>query len=460
MIKSDQEPNGMRIRWANIAMLAISLPLFAALIYTTAEIASDYRANVEATENYIRREQAAHAIHLGSDYLTDQARLYVENLQPEHVSNYFTEFYSRRSRESALDFLAQNRVSGEQAAELQKALDLSNGLAHREIYAMRLAAESSGMPMDKMPSDVLHTRLSAADRALSPQEKNRKARLLLFNKDYQRDKKQIISTLTDFLEVYLAKTREEQKKQSEKLGEALLRQRISVIALCALTILIFAIILKLIIGPLRSYSKCVREGRMLQPAGAYEFRRLAATYNEMYEIKARHDKLLKHQAEHDPLTGLMNRAAFESLKEALKSSGQSIALLLIDVDKFKQVNDTYGHVVGDRILCRVASLLTHNFRSNDYCIRLGGDELAVVARGKPDNMESIIQEKVESINKSLGVWDDDMPPVSISVGVAFSPNGFNDDLYGQADSALYKVKKAGRRGCAFYTPEDQPADKD
>ena len=128
-----------------------------------------------------------------------------------------------------------------------------------------------------------------------------------------------------------------------------------------------------------------------------------------------------------------------------------MALILIDVDYFKSVNDTYGHAVGDRVLKRVAEILRATFRSVDILCRIGGDEFAVVMTRVDSSMRHIVLSKMMKANDLLQHPKDDLPPVSLSVGVAFAdrdnPQG---DIFTDADTALYRVKEAGRNGCQIY----------
>ena len=128
-----------------------------------------------------------------------------------------------------------------------------------------------------------------------------------------------------------------------------------------------------------------------------------------------------------------------------------MALLIIDVDYFKKVNDTYGHAVGDRVLKRVAEILQRSFRSVDIICRIGGDEFVVVMTRANSSMRQLVLNKIQWANELLQHPKDDLPPVSLSVGVAFSdrkdPQG---DIFTDADTALYRVKEAGRNGCAIY----------
>ena len=96
------------------------------------------------------------------------------------------------------------------------------------------------------------------------------------------------------------------------------------------------------------------------------------------------------------------------------------ALIILDVDSFKQINDTYGHAAGDAALKRVAGLLMRTFRSIDYVCRLGGDEFAIIMVEMTSGLKYTIQEKIQSINETLKTADGDIPATSLSVGVAFS----------------------------------------
>ena len=128
-----------------------------------------------------------------------------------------------------------------------------------------------------------------------------------------------------------------------------------------------------------------------------------------------------------------------------------IALLLLDIDLFKSINDTYGHTVGDRVLKRVAVVLQESFRSVDIICRFGGDEFVVVMTRVNSSMAQLVRNKIIRANEILSNPQDDLPPVTVSAGVAFSdrakPQG---DIFTDADTALYRVKQNGRGGCAIF----------
>ena len=130
-------------------------------------------------------------------------------------------------------------------------------------------------------------------------------------------------------------------------------------------------------------------------------------------------------------------------------------MILVDVDNFKSVNDTYGHAVGDAILKRVSKLLTEGFRLIDHVCRIGGDEFAVIMMDVTSDLGYTIEDKIGEINKQLAVHEENVPAVSLSVGAAFMDReNPGESLFKDADRALYYVKEHGRNGCHIYSAED------
>lgn len=441
------------LRVLNRVMLTLSLLLFLALLFITFLIWKEYNNFVVVIGNYINWERAAHQVHTGSDLLTEQARLFTQTGQKKYADNYFHTLNEESGREAPSDFLSRHNLDPEHSGNLSQAINLSRALTSLEIYAMRLVAEASGADLAEYPPEIRQVRLSAADRALSPAAKRERGRALLFDERYLDCKHDIMGSLSEVLNENLSRTNADQKAQGRKFSELLRTQRLLLAALCVLNILTFAMIILLVVKPLQSYLRSIRENKTLPIMGAYEFRHLGLTYNNIFAIKERHDKMLQYKADHDPLTGLLNRAAFDSLDAFLANVSMPVALILADVDKFKEVNDTYGHEMGDEALKKVAELLRHSFRSDDLAIRLGGDEFAVVVMGNFHDFKKVILEKINYINATLQNPPAGFPALSISAGVAVSAEGFSESLYKNADVALYEVKEGGRRGCKFYSGE-------
>ena len=165
---------------------------------------------------------------------------------------------------------------------------------------------------------------------------------------------------------------------------------------------------------------------------------------------------LRYQSSHDPLTGLANRAQLsESLTEALddgRAANAPVAVLLLDLDGFKAINDAHGHAVGDRLLVAVAERVQANVRFDDVVARLGGDEFVVVCRGADSDVIAV--EIGERIIDRVGVpfvLDDIKASVGVSIGIAVHHSGETTaaEMIRRADAALYEAKRSGRGRIAF-----------
>ena len=161
-------------------------------------------------------------------------------------------------------------------------------------------------------------------------------------------------------------------------------------------------------------------------------------------------KRSNYQAEHDMLTRLLNRGAYDALMQQLKDSGEDYALLLMDVDHFKAINDNHGHSIGDQVLVELGDLLKTQFRDTDYPCRIGGDEFAVIMLGINDGHRPVIERKANQINEALANPGNHLPPCSVSIGVAMSRHCQSEDIYAAADAALYRAKKRGRQCHVFF----------
>lgn len=168
---------------------------------------------------------------------------------------------------------------------------------------------------------------------------------------------------------------------------------------------------------------------------------------------------IRQMAYHDTLTGLPNRRLFDerighTLAHA-KRVGYPIALMFVDVDHFKQINDKHGHDVGDEILKSVADRMTHCLRQTDTLSRVGGDEFVILLTEikKPEDAESVAEHILETVSQPLHVHTHDFR-ITLSIGVAiFSGDSETEtvsELTKKADLALYEVKSAGRNGVHVF----------
>ncbi len=176
----------------------------------------------------------------------------------------------------------------------------------------------------------------------------------------------------------------------------------------------------------------------------------------------RHEQLraaeagLRHQAFHDPLTGLPNRSRFVSrLEEGLKNGPDEVAVLFIDLDGFKLVNDTLGHEAGDELLVVIARRVSSCLRAGDMAARLGGDEFATLLHGvRPGERASgVARRLLSSISEPISVRGHEFV-IHASVGLAFATPGVEPEhLLRDADLAMYSAKRDGGHRVAAFTDE-------
>lgn len=164
-------------------------------------------------------------------------------------------------------------------------------------------------------------------------------------------------------------------------------------------------------------------------------------------------------AHFDPLTGLGNRALFaKEIDQALgrvQRHGHKLALLCLDLDRFKAVNDSHGHMVGDQLLCQVANRLKACLRKGDFIARMGGDEFAILQTiERPEDAQTLAARLIESLVPAFDINHIRLE-VGLSIGVALAPDdGLEaNNLLSRADMALYRVKGEGRNDWCFYRPE-------
>lgn len=435
----DKKIEGIKITTFNMLMITMSLVVFVLLIGGTFSLNRKYESLISNTDEYLLCEKAASDLSDASDYLTEQVRLFTVNMDSKNMFNYFEEANAVQRREKALDSLKDNEMGISSAESLNKALKASNDLMEREIRAMKLICMANGY--EDMPEEVKEYKLNIEDTNLSSADKINKARSLVFDEGYENAKELIRTHLGHYTDSIIDVLDERQILLENNMNKALGYQRILVIILFVMNIITFIAITVLIVRPLSIHIKHIKEDNLLNITGSYEFKYLALTYNDIYEINKANKLALEDKAKHDPLTGLLNRGGYDDLRNILKDSTSPLAFVILDVDKFKDINDAYGHEKGDEVLKEVGSLLQTTFRATDYAIRLGGDEFALIMMDMRRRNIDALGPKFNYLNNTLSNYE---PSVSLSIGVAFSDSGFNEELYKQADSALYEVKKNGR----------------
>ena len=438
-------PSIQRINFAAVIVAAV---LAAIAIVMLVQLTSA-NAKEEAThERYEECVDATNDLMTASDYLTSQSRMYVVTGDVQYLDNYLEEINVTKSRDAAVETLERESGDAQAAMRLAEALQESNDLAVRELYAMRLTADATGVY--PLPPDIAAVELDSADAALSAGEKRELANVMLLGTVYNDMKSLIIEDVDGCTGELISGLHQAEDMTAQTVSNLLRALIVIVIALVLIIAAAMLANLALVMRPMRVHAKNIQENEPLEPTGSQELLYVVNAYNEIYEENHRRTLLLKHQAETDALTGLLNRGSYDRM---LKHPSDDLVLVLIDVDLFKKVNDANGHEVGDAVLKKVARAIDYHFRNTDYACRIGGDEFAVIMTEMAPGMHDVIVGKLQRISETLADTSDGLPPVTLSAGIAFSAEIKQGNIYHAADKAMYEAKHAGRNAYVFYTPE-------
>lgn len=441
---------GLSLRLTFFIMLIVFLLITTFLLIMANHSIISFHNLSQATNTYIELQDAASGLMSASDYLTEEAQCYTVMGDRRHLDNYFTEAEQTRRREKAVEKMEENLPDSEALKELKEAMDESLSLMDREYYAMRLMLDAQGDT--DIPAAMSAVTLTEADRALSADEKMDLAKQMMHDTEYYSQKDMIRSSINDCLDRLKEITRSRQEDLEKHTNNDLIWTMVLVIIQSIGLILMLWMTTSLGINPLLKAVEHIKRNQNLPAIGAHEFRYLAKTYNKMYDAYKRSIEQLSYKASHDDLTGVYNRAGYDLISQSVDP--KTTAYMLFDADKFKEINDTMGHKIGDRVLMRIAATLKRNFRSDDYICRLGGDEFVVLMVHVNAECKYMIEQKVAQINRELTEASDDLPRITLSVGISFcSQEEDARKVLREADVALYHVKNNGRGGCCFYGPE-------
>ncbi|MBQ8995196.1 MAG: diguanylate cyclase [Oscillospiraceae bacterium] len=430
-------------------MFAVTL-LLSVFVLWTMDVSMNSMSELQAvSDQYLQEQNAISSMREASDYLTMQAREFVVTGDLEYLENYFDEVRVAKRRDAALEALRADNSNESIPGALEKALQYSNELMQIELQAMRLAAESNEISQAEIKNYLGDVVLSNEDKALTRQEQADKALSLMFDETYLSYKTKINEEVYDGLDTLLEASREKQDAAFAYSNRLLLWKRVLILLMLAAFLAMFLTNAVTLIVPLSRSIKYIQKNEKLPLDGAAEYVYLADAYNNMLEKNLKSQDKLTYEASHDSLTGLYNRKMFEEKRKEF--AGDNIAMIIFDIDHFKEFNDNYGHEMGDRVLKKVSTALVSCFRNEDYVCRIGGDEFAAIMVQMNPELKHVILDKVERLKKKLLV-EDGLPEITLSIGAAFNEEAVEGkELFKIADEALYRTKERGRNGFTFYS---------
>ncbi|MBO4284602.1 MAG: GGDEF domain-containing protein [Clostridia bacterium] len=457
-MKKDKTTGGIRLRLMNYILGGLTLGIAVLMLVTTFLAIAGYNSLRRTSEAFFDCREGAQEIQEASDYLTEHVRYYVGSGMRQYLNDYFREANVTQRREKGLSVLAKHFGGTELYDALKQAVDGSYDLMEVEYHAMRLRLETlDGEDLSQYPPEVRDYELPASDLAMTREEQMDQSRKLVYDQPYEDKKAEITDRVNACLKGLEDHLQEKQEKQARQLRTLVIVEQALIVLVIAAVALLVVLTSLLVFHPLIRAERLVRSEQPIPPGGgAYEYRFFAATYNRMFEASKESKERLAFKASHDYLTGIFNRSGLDRYLD--RAAAGMNALVLVDLDGFKKINDTYGHDAGDRILRKLSEKLSASFRQDDRICRIGGDEFAVIMWNAGIESAAMIREKIAAINAEMRASSDEIPSASISVGVAFGGEGNGRDLFRFADRELYRVKRAG--GCGISVRDGSQDEND
>ncbi|MCR4749938.1 MAG: GGDEF domain-containing protein [Lachnospiraceae bacterium] len=438
--------NGLSLRAIHIWLVITMVIWSGTVVIASYRLTNTFYRLSDAERQHSDLIEAAHQLTDASDYLTECVQRFTISGDQRFLDEYFTEAFESNRREEAISRMENNESNGPALEELKEAMSHSVDLMDLEYYAMKLVIEAKGYT--DYPDALKDVVLSEEDMALSSEDKIRKATELVLNDDYYDQKDIIRESMHESLNEIDKLMKSVMDEELDMLHRELDFVRI-VIIIQAVSILIMVRLTSILgINPVLKAVDNIKADSPIPEVGANEFKYLAQAYNKMYHKYRSSLEHLNYKASHDELTGAYNRAGYDLLLESIDLD--TTYMLLLDVDNFKTINDTYGHEVGDEVLRKLVHVLNGIFRDDDHICRIGGDEFVVFMVHSAAIKKNLIASKIEQINNELEKTEDGLPPISISVGIVNGKDvGDKEDLFEKTDAAMYRSKKSGKRTYTF-----------
>jgi len=460
-MKKDKATGGIRLRIMNYVTGGITLVIAVLMLTTTFLAVAGYNSLQRTTKAIDDCLDGAEQIQDASDYLTEHVRYFVGSGMRQYLDQYFEEAKETKRREKGLEKLKKHFAGTEYYDALQRAVEKSYALMDDEYYAMRLRLETlDGVDLSEYPEEVRNVTLSADDLARERDGEGGMidhSRELVYDDVYEEKKAGISNEVNDCISGLSKDLELRQAHQRKQVRSLIILEQILIVLMVVAVALLVILTSVNVFHPLIRAEQLIRNEELIpMEKGSYEYRFFAATYNRMFEASKESKERLAFKASHDYLTGIFNRSGLDRYLDRA-AEGRN-ALVLVDLDGFKGINDTYGHDAGDKILQKLSEKLSASFRSDDRICRIGGDEFAVIMWNAGAESADMIREKVVGINSEMRLSSDGAPSSSISVGVAFGGEGTGRDLFRRADRELYRVKRSG--GCGISIRDGSQAEDD
>ena len=446
-MKQKRNRRGISIQLINLSFVLIVF-LFSHSVDTTNHgIQKQYHAATLSQHKMIACHDAANALRQESDELTLYINSYLSNPEDESLFRYYS-IIDQKLREQELDKAARYQVD---CTLLQQALSLSNELAERERHAFALIKKSNGT-LDSAPQQVRQYPFSEAELAASPEECVRIAHQLIHGTEYNRYKHYIYDKIDAFEQSVASSAENELLSETNSISKATKHMhRVSVVG-NILIILAAYLLYRMVTVVMKNYIHSILKREYVIPKGTSELKYLGNVFNEYITLQKKAQSELQKKAQLDALTQTANRRGLEEFMSRKLSAPDAYgALILLDLDNFKQINDTYGHDAGDEVLVCLAQSVKAKLRNQDFIGRFGGDEFILWINAVNEQNADRIRDWIPHLGEDLALSDGTKPNVTVSAGVVFCKSGDTyEKAFRHADQALYEKKRSGKHGCMIY----------
>ena len=445
-IETKSKKDGFSANSLIIPLVVILVFLHVLIISLIAEVNRSTNELSDMMQRLGKYQSEANGLQAGTMLLSETATGFVMmpvledgSLNVGPLSSYANEFVSDRSGQKVAERFHKFDVNRATVEFIDIAAKRAESIVNIQLHAISLLRSVYKLPDNPAFSNIPEIPLTESELAMSKQERVTFAKSLLLSSNYGQYKYYLnenISKCTTAL-------REDFAAAAAQTGKHVAIVRISIWAVMGVIILImfitFFFLYRWILRPLRSYANIITaDDKIEKKSGVKELRQVVSAYNGLLRRRNKLESILRYVAETDTLTGLPNRYCMERNVLENNEEESSMAVLLFDVNFLKRVNDTEGHLAGDRLLKKTGECIRESFGddTNTNCYRIGGDEFAAILRGCT---EEEIKGRTEHFKRAIERED-----ISVSVGYGFSEttdeNSFKK-LMKTADKYMYESKR-------------------
>lgn len=424
-------------------IMAILLLLNAWLVFAVNRESNELSDTMQNSGLYL---EEISSLQVGANTLSETASIFIQTPVDSDGSTRFGPLMSyveelgrdRRPQQIAERFRSYD-VADEVKQIVDHAAETTSAMSERQTHAIALMRSVHPLPPIPALSAVPDVPLTEEELGMAPEEREALSRQLMLSGDYSLMKSSLAEDMRNANRIIQQNYSHRAAETREDVARLRILQWVVIVCIAATVLCTFAMLRLWIVKPLRLHAAEISRDESMKPISKIrEMRILANAFNALLKRRDRLEAILRSAAETDALTGLPNRYSMERCALELEEDGGSIAVLVFDANFLKKVNDTEGHLAGDKLIRTAAGCIRECFSAEggDNCFRIGGDEFCAILR---HCRRADIKERLDRFEQALKREN-----ISVSVGSAWSEKlgeGSFKRLLGEADERMYARKK-------------------